>query len=271
MSFIDAFARVNRDEIKPVYSGQRKLNVEKLRQSPMKESIKNELLAIFPKVKYFTFDETIEKLEISIQEALDTIEGNFYLAFEHQRFNSELLFTAYFWYLIKDRVIDILPLVEIPKNNNVLFIDDFVLTGTSLSSSVVDQFKYETKRKDLKFYASIVASSVEGTRELNSFGVKIFSQDTFNLVETSPELTLDCHIGGTYELGFGESIYPFFSDHKISNIIVNLPNLFHYGRIGDLEIGCLITYPPDELIKKVIWEKYFRDLIAEPKIFNYDS
>jgi hypothetical protein len=273
MSLIKALDKIDRNDFIPAYSGKRSLDSKKLLESPINDKLKEELKKIFAQTKYFSWDDTIKKLGKSIDQALKATKDNFYLPFKSKKFNSELLFIAYFWKKLKNRVVDILPLEDVPKNSHVLFIDDFVLTGGSIGGGV-DEFEDDTKRKDLKYSCAVVACSEAGYSELKNFRIEVFSQDSFpEGVMAGAELGFLCNVGGENEQQLSDyeyQLYPFFSDHKISNVMVNLPKLFHYGRIGDLEIGCLIGYPPDEFIKKIIWEKYFKDLVGAPKIFAYD-
>ena len=61
-----------------------------------------------------------------------------------------------------------------------------------------------------------------------------------------------------------------YADHKISNIMVNTPYLYHFDLAPGLDVGCLITYPPGEGLKLKIWKQYFTQLMSAPSIYHYD-
>lgn len=266
----------SRDVIKPIYPGQRKLDYKKLESAPIEKHIKDELLNLFGMTRYFAWEKIIELLESAIDQALDAIEGDFYVAINEDKFSSELLFTCVFWNKLKERCIGLISIEKIadPKTkHDILIIDDFSLTGTNIFGSI-DQFRLDNEENNVTFYVAvaIITDWAVGLFEGNE--LNFFFGEEIGYINISGELGNLLQVGGSendYENDEMIEICPFFSDHKITNVMVNTPLLYHYGKIGDVELGCLIGYPPDENLKKVIWEKYFENIMEPPKIYKYIS
>ena len=253
----------NHEIIEPANIGLRKLTPKKILSKIHDQELKKFLIELFDKTIYMNWYDVIRNLTISIDKFLSEINGNFYISLNKAKFSSELLFLCIFWKKIKNRVIDIIEIDKnLPKNIIVLSIDDFVLTGSSLLATI-DEFKYNTGREDISFYVCVAGSTLNGKNTLTDFGVKVYSN--YNI----PILMIPEKFQNEITLGKTDATVALYTDHKISNSIFNTPYLYHYGILSNYEVGCLITYPPDENIKYKIWEKYFTDSISPPKIYNY--
>lgn len=292
MDFLDRVELASNEVFNPIYPGKRKIDSKKIENAPIINTIKRELLDIFKETSYFDWNSTVNGIEKSILQALHFFDGNFYIALNTNKISSEVLFVCRFWKLLKNRC---LGLVEIQKyvdeeysifekaGINILIIDDFILTGHNIGVTL----DVLSNRGKNNIYICVCAVSDRVLGKLKRGERKITFEKRYKNVKTFLQLTIpeynEDEYGSTPDLarllniGYSPSddedpetsLIPFFSDHKISNIMTNIPYVFHYGKIGDVELGCLIEYPPDEYIKKNLWEKYFKDIVPEPKLFNY--
>lgn len=276
-SLIEAIEKANKDfSFIPIYSGKRKLDYQKLLDAPIDEKTKEDIKNLFDSTTYVSWDETIQLLGKSIDRALLEIKGNFYISLDSRKFGSELFFLCYFWHKIETsrKFIDFVDIENLEEHNNltILIIDDFSITGTNIVSPI-DMLKTFKPRNTSQFYAAVAMTTDSSIALLETFGINFFYGGLFNSHYLNLEMLLLLNIGGREsEADEGDEIVPFFSDHKISNVTSNTPYLFHYGKIGDCEIGCLIGYPPDEYVKKIVYDKYFKELgINPPKLYNYKT
>lgn len=247
----------------PKHAGERKLTPKKLLDQMPPSSDRDFVAAVLSKTTYVPWNEVVADLEKAIDSLLQTVKGNFYISVNLEKFSSELLFTCLFWNKIQDRVIDLVKVDEnLPLNCTVVLIDDFIITGASLLS-VVDDFQYETGRLDVSFHFCVARKSANDTCHKQFPGITVHNGGTFRWIHLPQMHYTTLH---SSEI---DSTIALYTDHKISNIMCNTPYLYHYGQIPGYDVGCLITYPPDEEIKIRLREQFFQGLIAPPKMFQY--
>jgi hypothetical protein len=229
---------------------------------------------IFYHTIYVPWDRLIQSLENSIKNCLQTFSDDFYIYLSPTKFSSETLLIAVFWNLLEARCIGF-STEKMPLNSTILFIDDFLITGSNLFGSI-ESLTYDQGRTDLKFVACVAGSTSSAISQAVEFPVRIFSHFRINSVPFPSKFDADLYYGG-YRPGDDVSdqnedskAIALYADHKISNIMGNFPYLYHYGRVDGIEVGCIITHPPDEPLKQRVWESFFRNLLSPPTLFKYD-
>ena len=148
-------------------------------------------------------------------------------------------------------------------NASILLIDDFILTGQRVVG-VIDNFLSDSRRTDVNFYVCVAAVTPFVLTTLKQFGIHYYFSEQLSYIDVSAELS--------NKLSFDliDTTVAMYADHKISNIMINTPYLYHFGLAPTLNIGCLITYPPDEALKLRVWKQHFSHLMLAPSIYHYD-
>jgi len=256
-----AIEAASQGDITPQFAGQRQLDYE-LIDSKVDDS---EIIAVLQATTYISWSKLVSLLTSAINSFLVDYEGAFYLALNTDKFSSDLLLTCVVWPLIRSRVIDIIDLetTEPVPNANILLIDDFILTGQRVVG-VIDVFLYESKRTDVNFYVCVAAVTPFALTTLKEFDIHYYFGEQLSYIEVDPDLS--------NKLSFDllNATVAMYADHKISNVMINTPYLYHFGLAPNLNIGCLITYPPDEALKLRIWKQHFSHLMSTPSIYHYD-
>jgi hypothetical protein len=230
------------------------------------------LQPIFQATTYITWTETVSALTAAIARFLKTTTGPVYLVMDKTRFSSEWLFAVIVWDKIKTRVAEVVTEYnQVPLDGLVLLIDDFSLTGTSLVGRVDDhQFDNKTHAKTLRIYACVAAITQEAIELMQHFEITpLYGSMLPNEISVPADVASALDLQGDSRHTVSSVMIPFYSDHKIPNIMMCAPRLYHYGKYADVEHGCLIGTPPDEMIKHRMWESYFKDVVGKPKLFNY--
>ncbi len=277
MALINAITRASEDPIIPQYAGERKLDYSKLELIP-DPSLRSVLKSVFDNTQYIPWHEIMSSLIAGINSLrAKHPQKKFYVHNNSYKFKSDLLIICMIWPYIKDIVIDVIDLQYLPaKASDVLFIDDFIVSGCNICSHI-DEF-CSSGRKDVNFFIVVAFKPQEFVFPLDDINIEIYAQDRIQGIKVNHRTIRQLHINalddGKPDNSQNElllsTIYPFYTDHKISSAVFNIPYVYHYGSVGEQDLGCMITYPPDESIKTTIWERYFKDLIKEPTLYNYD-
>jgi len=264
MSILEAIDKASSAFISPSNSGQRRLEPNKiLSMIPASDPFRDYVKQLLLDTRYITWDETITNLEASLDDFLSTVQSKFYLSLNKYKFSSELVFVCVFWDKLKDHVIDLVEIgPDLPPDCTVLSIDDFILTAQSLAGPI-DVFQYETYRNDVHFYVCVAGSTPDGLQTMEGFGAKVFYGLELTITTIPHEFQKQLSFGDNNET------INMYTDHKISNVMLNTPYLFQYGLTQNYHAGCLITYPPDEGIKMWLWKQFFSHVMAPPTMFNY--